>query len=223
MDIEQKLSELEKIQEKIISNKITEEDKSILELLSKAKEAEVRYRVAEILVELPCEDSEKILLSLLDDEDYLVRINACDSLCFSESIQTLDRIKEKISDDECLVRGYAVLTTGDIAKNIGGDVIDKTISFLLDGLSVEEDMWIKINYYNSLILLGKQEYYDLLLDQINNDDYQIRCSVLNSIKELVTKDNAKKTKECLEDRLKKENEFSVSSSISNALQQIETL
>lgn len=73
--------------------------------------------VAETLVESSDEKGEQILLRLTKDHDWLVRTDACDSLCISESVDTYNLLKEIAKKDTSgLVRGYAILSLENIAK-----------------------------------------------------------------------------------------------------------
>ena len=93
-------------------------DFHIVRQLSNDTDAEVRSQCAETLTLIPCEESESILVSLLDDADNLVRANACDSLKFSHSKLIVKKFISMLSDTSYLVRGYATLTIADILANI---------------------------------------------------------------------------------------------------------
>lgn len=73
-----KLEYLEKLELQLIP---LSEDVTLA--LCKDSDYYVRSRLAQVLVNYQNELSERILNCLLEDEDEIVRINACDSLCWS--------------------------------------------------------------------------------------------------------------------------------------------
>lgn len=94
------------------------DDWNQIKSFSEDNDSEVRYRVAELLALFPSDESEKLLVSMLNDHNYMVRASACDSLSFSNSSVTIELLTRLAKDSRYLVRGYAVLSIGDIQKNI---------------------------------------------------------------------------------------------------------
>ncbi|KPU45300.1 hypothetical protein OXPF_11930 [Oxobacter pfennigii] len=87
-------------------------------MLSIDEDEEMRTRVAEIL-HYDSPEAEKILIFLTSDKSEMIRTDACDSLCNSKSQEVFELLKNKLKKDKsALVRGYAALSTADIANNI---------------------------------------------------------------------------------------------------------
>ena len=185
----------------------------ILKFLSKDKDYEVRIRVAEILVFFNTSESENILLDLLEDNVDLVRVNACDSLCFSKSLQVVELLKNKmIRDKSSLVRGYCALTIVDISNNT--NLCKKSLSeFLINALKMEKVKWVKINIFEALYILGLEEYLNLLLDELNNRYYRNRCAIVNTLNNIINNDNYSTIIDRLLERKSIEKSYAVKSSI----------
>lgn len=94
----------------------------------------------------------------------MVRVNAVDELSQSNSLVVLKILASQLRNENYLVRGYIVLSIGDIAMNIGGEVKKSVINFLQKEMKKDRSRWVKVNYY-SLHLLGQKEAYNQLLSQ----------------------------------------------------------
>lgn len=218
--LEERLDIIEKMGH---SDKFTDDDFEILEYLSQDGKEEVRARVAEILVLSDSHEGEKILIKLLTDKDELVRVNACDSLCNSTSLEVINLLKERIlKDKSILVKGYAALSIADIVSNTGYDK-NELSKFLKDALEKQKVVWVKINFYKVLYMLGEESYLDKLLNELQNKLYRNRCAVVNVLSEIVSERNLGIIKTALIGRLEKEKTIAVRSSIEKAIQSIDEL
>ena len=160
-------------------------DFHIVRQLSNDTDAEVRSQCAETLALIPCEESESILVSLLDDADNLVRANACDSLKFSHSKLIVKKLIFMLSDTSYLVRGYATLTIADILANISeGQFSGEVVQLFKNNEATEKSDWVKIAIYRSLVMLGENEYFIPFLNMLHSSDYRNRIFVLNIIDDI---------------------------------------
>jgi hypothetical protein len=214
-NIEDKLDFLNRLEE---TGEFDENDLENLQVLATNADNEIRNRLAQVLANCQCTLSEKILMQLLEDEDVLVRANACDSLYFSTSIQTIDTLKHYIISDKYLVRGYAVLSIADIAINTG---LHKDIAAFLEvKIKTERSVWVRICYYRSLCILGYEDYYNNILSELSNKYYKNRLCALNAVGELVNLKKQQKTRLALENRLILETAYSVKNKIQKILAEI---
>lgn len=164
---------------------LTAEQSNIVYKLSLDTNVEVRLRVCELLGGFPSEYHEKILLGLINDDDYIVRASACDSLSWSRSPLVLDALSDAMQDSVNLVRGYAVLSFADVQRNISSNC-KESISFLESFLIKEKNSWVRISIYRSLLLLGETKYLNEFLLQAYDKKYENRCFFLNLLEELVS-------------------------------------
>lgn len=210
-----KLEIIERIEEK---GTVTDSDLKILEVLSWDEDDVIRARVAEMMVSFKTNLSEEILKRLLNDNAELVRVNACDSLYFSESVEVLELLKKRINEDKSsLVRGYATLTLADIAKNI--DLYkDELRDFLFLVLQKEKVKWVKIHIYKAMYLLGDESYLDMIIKELNNKNYRNRCATVNILGDILIQNNSRNIIESLIKRIKVEKSNAVKSAIEKIIQ-----
>ncbi len=222
MKYKEKISLLLDLEEKSYEEELDERDYSILNELSYDKDVFIRDRVAEILVESSDEKGEEILLRLTNDNDWLVRADACDSLCISESVTTYNLLKKIAKKDTSgYVRGYAILSLGDIADNFNKE--DELIEFLEDRLKHEKVQFTKITIYNVLYNLGRKEYFDNLVSMLNSKKYLNRGSVVNSLNDIANEDNRDMIINVLLEHKKKETAMSVVYTINDVIKEIEEM
>lgn len=222
MKFREKEKILRQIEEKSYEEELDENDYSILDKLSYDKEVFIRDLVAVILVESSDEKGEEILLRLTNDKDWLVRADACDSLCISESVTTYNLLKKIAKKDTSgYVRGYAILSLGDIADKINKE--DELLEYLEDRLKHEKVQFTKINIYAILYNLGQKEYFDKLLSMINSKKYTNRCAVVVSLQEIANESNRDMIINLLLEHKKKETAMSVVYTINDAIKEIEEM
>ena len=133
-------------------------------------------------------EAEKTLIKLCDDEDELVRINACDSLAMFPSIDTYSRlIKSANDDDSMLVKEYAILSITDIINSI--EINDDEFKNLLILYSNSKKTCIRAACNKGLYVLGDDKRLNELIRLLKSNNYQDRCTVLNILKDIISEKN----------------------------------
>ena len=222
MKYKEKISLLLDLEEKSYEEELDERDYSILDKLSYDKDVFIRDRVAEILVESSDEKGEEILLRLTNDNDWLVRADACDSLCISESVTTYNLLKKMAKKDTSgYVRGYAILSLGNMADKINKE--DELLEYLEDRLKHEKVQFTKIDIYAVLYNLGRKEYFDNLVSMLNSKKYLNRGSVVNILNYIANEDNRDMIIKVLLEHKKKETAMSVVYTINDVIKEIEEM
>jgi len=195
-------------------------DVETLRQLSQHEHNEIRANVAKALVNADPSKAENILLAMLNDKDYLVRTDVCDSLCFNSNPQVLEMLKKvAVKDKVGLVRHYAILTIGDIVLNINADK-QELLQFLKQRLLVEKGKHTKIAFYRTMYALGDEKYLQCLINQLKSVRYQNRCATVNTLRGIVNDKNKADIVAALEDLSKTEKVVAVVSSIERALNEI---
>ena len=170
------------------NNKLNSNDLKLLLQLSQSKVSEIRAYVAELLVLSQDSEAEKTLIKLCDDEDELVRINACDSLAMFPSIDTYSRlIKSANDDDSMLVKEYAILSITDIINSI--EINDDEFKNLLILYSNSKKTCIRAACNKGLYVLGDDKRLNELIRLLKSNNYQDRCTVLNILKDIISEKN----------------------------------
>ena len=222
MKYKEKIKVLARLDDKAYEEEFDEDDYSILKELSYDKELTIRALVARILVDSSDEKGEEILLRLTNDKEWLVRADACDSLCISESVTTYNLLKKIAKKDTSgYVRGYAILSLGDIADKINKE--DELLEYLEDRLKHEKVQFTKINICTVLYNLGRKEYFGKLLSMINSKKYTNRGAVVNCLKYIANESNRDMIINVLLEHKKKETAMSVIYTINDAIKEIEEM
>ncbi len=187
------------------SDKFSDSELAILEEFSKDKDSCIRSEVARLLVNSTENRGERILIRLTEDKDALVRTEACDSLSSSYSEETFDLLMRRAkSDDNGMVRGYAVFSLGDLAFKL--DLVEKATEFLEEQIVKERVVFPKISIYQVLYSLGKKEHIHSLVAGLNARVYQNRCATVHCLEDILDVDNFRLIRQALEDRKKKDRE-----------------
>lgn len=204
------------------NNNLCTDDWNKIKILSEDNDSEVRYRVAELLALFPSEKSEEWLISMLNDDNHMVRAAACDSLSFSTSSNTSKLLWRLAKDSRYLVRGYAILSIGDIQKNIDSNS-NEVIQLLKRLDSKESCEWVKIAISRSLYILGEYSYGTFLLEKLNSRNYKSRSFVLNLLEPLIDSNitnNIPNMLQILKQRLTLESAFAVKLKLQSLISKI---
>lgn len=157
--------------------------KTIAEL-SRDPCSEVRMTTAETLFYSADEQSENLLLELSEDEDDLVRCEACDSLQNMNSVRSFERLLCLLeSDPSDLVRGYAAMSAAVIAAH-NSECSEEKLDKYLTGLLEDPSEWTVIAALYSLVLSGYSEYEEQILSHLTSEHYQNRLFTLTLLDEL---------------------------------------
>lgn len=141
-------------------------------------------------------------------------------MCISESVETYNLLKNIARKDRSgYVRGYAIMSLGDIASRIYME--NELIPFLEDKLINEKVQFTKISIYTVLYSLGRKEYLNNLLSMINSKKYQNRHSVVNSLYEIVNDSNKEEIITALSEHREIETARSVIYKINEVIEEIE--
>lgn len=206
--LEEQFCMIEQIEQK---SKLDKTDLKTLQMLSSSLDHEIRLRVAQILVDTGEDQACQILLTLSEDTDELVRANACDSLgIFSNMTVRRHLYNIAIHDKSSLVRMYAVLSLGDIIIN--GQLDDKKtgVKKLVCALKREKTIRVKLAYAQTLYLLGCDEYFDFLAEQVDNKRYQNRMLAIKALCRIINPSTKQRIVEILRKRERVEKAYAVS-------------
>lgn len=196
----------------------TEEDKKVLKALSKSEFSDVKIHIAELLVNDETPESTAVLLSMAEDGDELVRVNAIDSLCNCQDTEVMKRLMDIAQKDSSdLVRSYAVLSAVDIAKSRNECDNTDIVLFLKQVLKRESDTGIQLACYRGLYLLDDKNYLTQLEMGLLDADYRNRCAAVHILSEIVDGNNFGQIKNILLKARKTEKIYAVTDAIDHVL------
>ena len=147
---------------------------------------EEKLRISESLADYHCAQSERILVEMLKDKERIIRASACDSLCFSDSLNVFNHLIRMTSDTTVLVRGYAILSLGDVYCNMVSteNTFSNLNCLVMKMFDKEQSEWLKICIARTAYLIGNLNFLYYLIDSINSKFYKNRCLAVNLLKDL---------------------------------------
>ena len=178
---------LNKLEEK---NILTGNDINLLKKLLVDSDEEKKILISQILAKDNTTRSENILLGLINDKSELVRANACDSLYNNISNNVVEELLVKANNDTSLVKYYAILSFGDIVE-INTENKQKVIGNLRNLRKNNKDISVNISISKVLYQLGNKAELNILLNYLDDSNYQNRCATLNCISEIISSNNFK--------------------------------
>ncbi|NMC57458.1 MAG: HEAT repeat domain-containing protein [Eubacteriaceae bacterium] len=178
--IELILSELEK------KETWNDEDLLILDKYSHSKSSMIRNRVAELCAYSNKDNIKSILLRLINDNDNIVRAEAFDSITIAfPNKEIAEILKNKVvNEKDAIARSYAILSWIDVALMLSNNVKSEDINFLENQIKSENDNHCILSYCYGLYLFGKDEYFDKICSFLDSTDYQLRCAVINRLRDI---------------------------------------
>lgn len=191
-----------------------EENIARLLMLTHDKDEEVRYRAVEAFEEFfpttPIIDRVK---QCLRDEDDLVRTISIELIGDWRQSDSIDDLYSLLNDPSEIVRFAAVISIGQIGREDSISLLENRIS----NAEASEKACIGMSLYN----LGKTEYLNGVLDQLNNDNYLTRCLVANLVSQFIHDRDVEKALPKLKSALLKESTKAAASSIEYAIKNLE--
>ena len=153
------------------------------------KNAYVRSRCAELLINFETQESKKLLFMLAGDEDELVRIEAYDSL----SVIHVDDVEiflatAMINESDELARSYSIISWAGVALALHYDPLEQ-ISKIEKLKTQEESQKCVLSYCYAQYIFGKKEILDELLSYLNDNNYHVRCTTISYLADIIDETN----------------------------------
>lgn len=154
-------------------------------------------------------DVQRFVLTLFNDKSYLVRSSVYEFCSLIKNKNILTKCINNIEKEHnTIARTYLVSSVNEIAKDIKLET-DK-YDYLCILSAKEKEISVLIQYINIFFTITNDtKYLYKILEQLNNDDYHLRCVVINSIPDILNTMQKKIVSDCLEKRLAEENSFAV--------------
>lgn len=159
--------------------------------LAYSQNAEIRSKVASLLVDQYSERSETVLYHLTFDKEDIVKLEAVDSLCIGKTEMSLQRLKKLCRDDDYYVRYFAIQSFCDVFTRIHGQTAETKqilITFLQKLMIEEEAGLVRLAIYKGLFLCGDSDasakIVSLLVDAMKKSDNRFISPALNILREM---------------------------------------
>jgi HEAT repeat protein len=155
--------------------------------LSKDFSWEVRSLVAKVC----CISDDKkvldILLSLADDKNNMVRLEAADSLCSFADILSYKKLITLCDDYYYMVRGYAEYGIGFVGRVCSKQEL--SLKIIREKIEQERLYYNKLQCYMALYFLDDKDALKAIMNVYKKLRYQDKCLVVNFILEILSEDN----------------------------------
>lgn len=188
---------------------LTDKHFKALQELSYDKDSFVRSMIPPLLTNFIDEAALGILWRLAQDQDTLVRTEVYDSLAVFP-FDVVEKLLEKfmIEEKDALARSYAILSWADVTLSLNHVSFDK-INVLKKAKSIEESIECSLSFCYALYVFGQNEVLNELLSYLSNENYQVRCRVINLLDEIINKSNESIIKNTMYKLLASENTTAV--------------
>ena len=216
LDREEKQQFLHKLEQSAKRREINEAEIDKLRKIAFEDDVNNKILIARILEESKLIESEKILLHLTKDIDDVVRMETCNALSNSDSLEVYEALKGIASKDSVgMVRGYAIVALGDVAVEINKE--KEATKFLKNLLKREKTDFAIIDIWAVLYCLGEERWLSYLLEKIDSSKSSERCEVANCLYGIVDEENKEQIKTILQKRREIEKSEEVIESIEEVL------
>lgn len=161
----------------------------------------------------------KKVQELFYDKNYLVRCEAYDAFYDSHSIRTVEFLLNRLQTERSkIARLHIVTTINSIIKN--NNLSDDMKEGLTKLYMKEKSSRVLIAYHGTMYLLNEDiKYIEKVLEALNDEDYHIRCNVVNVLYDVINNDNKKMILDAYKQRLVNESTIAVKSSLEKALKE----
>ena len=152
-------------------------------------DADIRDRIAAMLVAHQEEQAEEILLELARDDDELVRADAYDSLAVfrDERVTELLRQAAEFEEDE-LARYFALTSYADTAL-AGGKSKETVRAFFVEMLEKAPPPLCGLACQYGLYCCGERAALQQIFRYLTEPDYIVRCRAIRTLEEIVDDQN----------------------------------
>ncbi len=145
---------------------------------------------------------ECILYRMTYDRDYIVKLEAIDSLCIARQTRSLQRIESLTKEKDCLLRAYAYMSLIDVVENRN---IESEKRYYIEW--VEKKIWreksfkVRFMVMSELYINGQNDYWKEIVRMI---DHQIKKGlsdfwlITNVLEDLVDANNRVEVLEILQ-------------------------
>lgn len=168
---------------------------------------------ADLLIDHTTKQAVEILKMLSNDNDATVRASAYDNMWVFET-QDFDGILRNAvaNEKDGTARSYAIFSLYDLYSENGCDTAG-LIDFMHKLYRTEKDRRCKLQYLRNFYLSGETDKLSEIIAYLEDEDYRMRITVVNTISEMLNKENKEVLLSVAKKRLKSEKSVAVKASL----------
>lgn len=157
---------------------------ALLKALSHDADPYIRSQVACAAVNFVCEGAKELLLQLADDDDALVRAEACDSLsCFPcDEVEAFLR-DAPVEEYDPLARSYAILSWANVRSALCLPA-DDGLATARKWQQREKNAPCRLSLCYARHRFGDETAWQDMLAFLQHEDYHLRCAALSLLGEI---------------------------------------
>lgn len=184
-------------------------------ILTEDEDEEVRFRAIESLQEFsPNEKMVKRVRESLADNDELVKIASIELIGDWKDSGSLEKLYFLLEDDSEIVRSSTAISIAEIGNKESLKILEARALLTSNGIE-------KVSLNVALYILGDKKYFSEALNQLSNENYLVRCSVVNLLSYFVNEDDTEEAISSFKNALMKEKKESVISTIESAIDKLQ--
>lgn len=168
---------------------------------------------ADLLIDRTTKQAVEILKTLSNDNDAAVRASAYDNMWVFEK-QDFDVILRNavVCEKDGIARSYAICSLYDLYSENSCDTAG-LIAFMHKLYRTEKDRRCKLQYLRNFYLSGETDKLSEIIGYLEDKDYRMRITVVNTISEMLNKENKEVLLSVAKKRLKSEKSVAVKASL----------
>lgn len=210
MNYEKAEKRLSDMNEKDILN---DNDYEFLDEIGKSDDMCIKCDAADLLINYKTKQAVEILKTLSDDNDATVRASAYDNMWVFEK-QDFDEILRKAvsCESDGIARSYAIFSLYDLYLQ-NNCYTAELIDFMHNLYKTEKDRRCKLQYLRNFYISGETDKLGEIIGYLEDKDYRMRITVVNTISEILNKENKEVLLSVVKKRLKPEKSRAVKASL----------
>lgn len=206
-EAEKRLSEM---QEK---DDLSDDDYEILNDITKSDDMCLKCDAADILIDHTANQAVEILKMLSNDNDATVRASAYDNMWVFEKQDFDEILRNAVAHEkDGIARSYAIFSLYDLYSENICDTAE-LIAFMHKLYPTEKDRKCKLQYLRNFYLSGETDKLSEIIAYLEDEDYRMRITVVNTISEMLNKENKEVLLSVVRKRLKTEKSAAVKASL----------
>lgn len=192
---------------------LNDNDYEFLAEIAKSDDMCIKCDAADLLINYKTKQAVEILKTLSDDNDATVRASAYDNMWVFEK-QDFDEILRKAvsCESDGIARSYAIFSLYDLYLQNDCDTAE-LIDFMHNLYKTEKDRRCKLQYLRNFYISGETDKLGEIIGYLEDKDYRMRITVVNTISEILNKENKEVLLSVVKKRLKPEKSRAVKASL----------
>lgn len=192
---------------------LSDNDYGFLAEIAKSDDMCLKCDAADLLINYKTRQAVEILKTLSNDNDATVRASAYDNMWVFEK-QYFDEILRKAvsCENDGIARSYAIFSLYDLYSQNDCDTAE-LIDFMHDLYKTEKDRRCKLQYLRNFYISGETDKLSENTGYLEDKDYRMRITVVNTISEMLNKENKEVLLSVVKKRLKAEKSRAVKASL----------